>query len=800
LFDYLRGKEMLLVLDNVEQALEPVADLVVVLLEMAPRLYLLVTSREYLQLRSETRLPLDGLPFPPDDSADPASGSLADCDAMRLLGQEAQRVKPDFRLSEHETAAAALCRVVEGLPLAIELAAALLDSQTPDQLLTQIEKGFDLLITTMRDVPQRHRGLRAVFDYSWTLLTPVQQAVLARLALFQGGFTSLAASTVAEAREPLLMALAAKSLVRQEASGRYSLHEVIRQYALERLEHKDLIADKYVTYFAVQIEQATAALHGPQQTTVARQLLADLANIEATWQMAVAAGKVDMLLAMAPGLTRFYQVTGLFQAGAAAFNTALARLPSPPPALYIYQAVFWLEQHEYVAAETAVATALATGLTDSGLLAQAHLITTAVHIQHGKPETGQETINQALAAAKVAQIPWLEAQVWRRMGELAERSGDYNQAEVAISQALAIYETSGDPMGLAQTYQVLGAVHFRRGDMTRAKGVLEKALAVRRQVDASGLSSARVLVNLGSVIGNLGQEEEARRYFQDALAVFEQTGDRAGAALASDMLGEAAANRYDFAEARAYLEQALALRQEIGQRKGIADASRHLADLALRLGAYDKARQILTDVLETYGVIQDRRGLGTTLARLALVHSFQGRYETAEQEARVALAVAGELGNPLLQAYGLSSLGHALRGQTKWEQAAVIYADAINLWQKWDAQGLKAQMQASLASVHYANGQVDATWPLLEAAVNCLVDNPQPDCDALGQLYLDCILLLQAKGDDEQAARLWQQAVVTLHRQAAGITQEQSRATFLTGITAHQRLFALDLPRHQRPR
>ncbi|MBK9054694.1 MAG: tetratricopeptide repeat protein [Chloroflexi bacterium] len=296
-------------------------------------------------------------------------------------------------------------------------------------------------------------------------------------------------------------------------------------------------------------------------------------------------------------------------------------------------------------------------VNDSGLLAQAHLITTAVHLQHGKPKAGRKPSLRHWRPA--AQIPWLEAQVWRRIGELAERSGDYNQAEVAISRALAIYETSGDPMGLAQTYQTLGAVHFRRGDMTRAKGVLEKALAVRRQVDASGLSSARVLVNLGSVMGNLGQEEEARRYFQESLAVFQQTGDRAGAALASDMLGEAAAYRYDFAEARAYLEQALALRQEIGQRKGIADARRHLADLAVRLGDYDEAQQILTDVLETYRAIEDRRGMGTTLARLALVHSFQRSDETAEQEASAALAVAGELGNPLLQAYGLSSLAHA---------------------------------------------------------------------------------------------------------------------------------------------
>ena len=797
LFDYLRGKEMLLVLDNVEQALERVADLVVALLEIAPRLYLLVTSREYLQLRLETRLPLDGLSLPPDDSAVPASGILADCDAVRLFVQEARRIKPDFRLNEHEFAAAALCRMVEGLPLAIELAAALLDAQTPEQLLTQIGKGFDLLTTTMRDVPTRHRGLRVIFDYSWTRLTPEQQTALARLALFHGGFTGPAAAAVAGASEALLVTLVAKSLVRREASGRYSLHTVIRQYALERLENRDLVADQYATYFAGQVERATTDLHGPQQTAVARHLLADLANIEASWQMAVAAGKVDMLLAMAPGLTRFYQVAGLFQAGAAAFKTALAGLPSAPSALPIYHAIFLLEQHEYAAAEAAVATALAAGLGDSGLLAQAHLITTAVHLQQGKPEAGRETSVQALAAAEAAQIPWLEAQAWRRIGELAERSGDYNQAEAAISQALAIYETSGDPLGLAQTYQALGVVHFRRGDMPGARELLQNALAVQRQVDANGLSSARVLVNLGSVVGNLGQKEESRRYFQEALTVFQQTGDRSGAALASDMLGEAAAYRYDFAEARAYLEQALVLRQEIGQRKGIADARRHLADLAIRLGAYDQAREILTDVLETYRTIQDRRGLGTTLARLALVHSCQGNYETAEQEARAALAVADEIGNPLLQAYGLSSLAQALRGQAQWEQAAAVYADAINLWQKWDAQGLKAQMQVALASVHYANGQVDATWPLLEATVSYLVDNPQPDCDALGQLYLDCILLLQAKGDDGQAAKLWQQAVVTLHRQAAGITQEQSRATFLTGIRPHQRLFALDLPRNE---
>jgi predicted ATPase/DNA-binding SARP family transcriptional activator len=794
LLNYLRDKEMLLVLDNVEQALDETADLVVALLETAARLRLFVTSREYLQLRWETRLPLDGLPVPPEEVGASSAAAVTDFDAVQLFIQQAQRVKPSFRLDRDGPTAAALCRMVDGLPLAIELAAALIDSQTPQQLLAQVDQGFDSLAATMRDIPERHRGLRAVFDYSWKLLTPLQQAALARLALFHGGFSPEAAEAVARAAPPLLAQLASKSLVRTEGGDRYSLHKVVRQYALERLEDRERAANEHAAYFAGQVERATADLHGPKQTAVTRQLLTDLANIEAGWETAVAAGKVELLLAMAPGLTRFYQVAGLFQAGLAAFSAALENLASVPPALYVFQAIFLAEKHEYTAAETAVDTALAAGLRDSALLAQAHLTTAAVHFQKGQPEATRKTIARAMAEAETAQIPWLQAQAWRRLGGLEERSGDYDQAEAAVRRALAIYEASGDPLGLAQTYQALGAVHFRRDDMEAAKEMLDKALAVRQQVDAGGLSSARVLVALGSVVNNLGRQEESRRYFQEALAVFERTGDRSRAALANDMLGESAACNYEFETARLHYEKALALRQETGQRKGIADVRRHTADLALRLGLYGEAQQILTDVLETYRAIEERRSMGTTLARLALAHAYLGDYETAEQQAKAALAVADEIGNFLLRGYGLSSLGHALRGQEKWRLAAAVSAEAIDIWQELDEEGLEAELQAALASVHYAAGQADAAWPLLEAAVSCLTDNAHPDCDSLGQLYLDCILLLQAKGEDEQAAELHQQAILTLNRLAAKIAQEQSRATFLTGISAHRRLFALDIP------
>ena len=786
LLAYLRDKEMLLLLDNIEQALEPAAALVVALLEDAPRLHLLVTSREYLQLRWETRLPLAGLPTPPTTAPE-----IAHFDAVRLFVQMGQRVRPDFSLAGQKTAVADLCRLVEGTPLALELAASLLDTESPSRLLAQIRQSFDRLATTMRDVPARHRSLRAVFDHSWALLTPAQQAALPRLALFRGGFTPQAAAAVAQASPALLAGLAAKTLIRTTnenpaalaQNGRYSLHEVIRQYALAQLTDSQQAAANHAAYFAAQLQQAANALHGPAQTAVAHQLLADLDNCHAAWETAVTVTDVDLLRQMASGLARFYRVAGLYEAGVAAFAAAAARLPQQAD-LHLYHALFLLERHEYTAAETAVAAAMSTGLSDPALLAQAHLITAVISLRQGDTATAQETIPLALAAAETAQIPWLQARAWHLRGQLSERKGDYAQAEQAIRQALVIYEASGDPVELARTYYALGAVLFRRGDHQAAQDLLQKALAIQRQVDPTGLSSTRVLVALGTVSNNLGQEERAVAYFQESLAVCQQMGDRANGAMAANMLGRLAAWDYKFSQAQDYYTQALTWYQAIGQPKGEADTQRYLADLALTLGQYEAAREQLTAVLETYRTIEDKRSVGTTLTRLSLAHHYLGDEQTAVQQAEAALAIAAEVGNPLLRAYGLSSLGHGLRGQGKWERATAVYTEAITLWQKSDALGMKTELQAALAAVHYATGQPEAAWPLLETAVAYLVENPQPDCDALGQLYLDCVTLLRAKGENEGAKSLRQQAVATLRRQADGIAADAARAHFLDEVTA----------------
>ncbi|MCL4263757.1 MAG: tetratricopeptide repeat protein [Anaerolineae bacterium] len=786
LLSYLRDKEILLLLDNIEQALEPAADLVVALLESAPQLRLLVTSREYLQLRWETRLPLTGLLTPPTTAVD-----ITAFDAVQLFMQMGQRVQPDFTLAGQETAVADLCRLVEGTPLALELAASLLDTESPPQLLAQIKQSFDRLATTMRDVPVRHRSLRAVFDHSWALLTAAQQAALARLALFRGGFKPQAAVAVAGASSALLAGLAAKTLIRATTDGRYALHELIRHYALEQLEDGQQAAMAHAVYFAAQVQQATDALHGSAQTAVAHQLLADVDNIQAAWQTGTNIANADLLLQMAPGLTRFYQVAGLYGAGATAFAAAAATLPAVAD-LHLYWAIFLLEQHEYGAALTAVTTAVELGLPNPALVAQANQVAASAHLRLGDLTAAQTMAARALTEAQAANLPFLQAQAWRILGMVREQAGDYAVAEDALRQALTIYETSGDPLGLAQTCQGLAAIYFRRNDHKAARSLLEKALAVQRQVDPSGLSSARVLVSLGSVTYNLNQREEARRYFQEALAVFRQSGDRSGEALAADMLGRMAAFACQFDEARVYFEQALALCRAIGQTKRMADAQRHLADLALSLGAYSEAEELLTAVWQTYTAIQDRRSAGTTLTRLALLHHYQGDDKAAQERAETALTIAEEVGSPMLHGYALTSLGLALRGQEQWEKSTAVYHQAISVWQEVGMTGLQAETQAALAAVfYYATGRLDDAWPLLEPALAYLTESPQPDCEAPGDFYLDCITLLRAKGDDERSYALLRQAVETLRQQATGIADEEARTHFLSEVLAHRQLLAL---------
>jgi predicted ATPase len=240
----LRDRHILLLMDNFEHLLEG-TKLLIDMIHAAPALKFLVTSRERLNIRDEWTFALDGLRTPDHTSA----GPLDTFSAVQLFVQRARQVQPQFSLSSHAEAVRTICRRVEGMPLALELAAAWLRAMPCEQIAAQLAASLDFLATPHRDAPEKHRSLRAVFAESWKLLTPAEQVVMARLTVFQGGFDLEAAEQVAGAAPPLLASLIDKSFVRLNASGRYDLHELLRQFAAESLDDETAVMQSHFNYF-----------------------------------------------------------------------------------------------------------------------------------------------------------------------------------------------------------------------------------------------------------------------------------------------------------------------------------------------------------------------------------------------------------------------------------------------------------------------------------------------------------------------------------------------------------------------
>jgi predicted ATPase len=303
LLNYLREKRLLLILDNFEHLAGEARQLGDIL-QLAPGIKVLVTSRVRLNLREEWLLEVTGLDYPP---VDPLSGAprLAErapeaYSALALFGQQARRVQTGFTLSgEDTTHIARICQLVEGVPLGIELAASWLRVLSCSEIAAEIERGLDFLTSSLQNVPERHRSLRAVFDHSWNLLSPPEQALFRQLSVFRAGFQREAAARVVGASLPLLAGLADKSLLRRSAAGRYEVHELLRQYVEEKLQQRPdeyrQVHDAHCRYYAELMSQHQAQLKGEEVQTALSALSAERENVRAAWNWAVEHRRVDEL-------------------------------------------------------------------------------------------------------------------------------------------------------------------------------------------------------------------------------------------------------------------------------------------------------------------------------------------------------------------------------------------------------------------------------------------------------------------------------------------------------------------------
>jgi DNA-binding SARP family transcriptional activator/predicted ATPase len=297
LLNYLREKDMLLLLDNFDQLVVEARQLGDIL-RLAPRVKVLVTSRVRLNLQEEWLLKVKGLDYP--TSTDVPVEAVADCSAVRLFVRQARHVDAGFTLNDAETPhVIRICQLVGGVPLGIELAASWLRVLSCQEIVSEIEKSSDFLTSPLQDVPERHRSVRAVFDYSWNLLAPTEQDAFRQLSVFRGGFERDAAAKLVGVSLPLLAGLMDKSLLRRNADGRYEIHDLLRHYAEEKLQADpkgyEEIHNTHCRYFAQLMYEHQSQLKGEDLPVALTALDAERENVRAAWNWAMSHRRVEEL-------------------------------------------------------------------------------------------------------------------------------------------------------------------------------------------------------------------------------------------------------------------------------------------------------------------------------------------------------------------------------------------------------------------------------------------------------------------------------------------------------------------------
>jgi predicted ATPase/DNA-binding SARP family transcriptional activator len=686
LLEYLRNKCVLLLLDNFEHLLSDArpgkrggVEIVIDILKTAPGVKTVITSRARLKARGEHLYPVPGMEVPELTVVD---GQDLDCvcqfSAVQLYLQSARRVRQDYEpTSEDVRHIVRICQLVEGMPLAILLSAAWMEILSPAEIAAQVccetRASIDFLKTDWHGVPQRQRGLRAVFDHSWNLLSQREQEALARLSVFRGGFTYEAAQHVAGASLHVLRALVDRSLLQARPARsipapfslpetctigrRYELHELLRQYAAEKLEASTLYAkarDRHSAYYAAVLERLDTGLKGPRQQEALAEMRADLENARAAWEWASKRGQVARLDQALDGLCRYYAWRGRHGDGEAACRWAAERLARSMASAGELRTL--VRMRTWQSAFTRI-----LGRTECA----SQLLTQSLELLDRPDLVDQDTREE-------------KAAIQRELGQVAQVSGCHEDARRLYEQSLALYGSLGDGWETANTLARLGAVSWPLSQFDDAKGFYAECLDIRRSAgDRRGIASA--LLGLSLVVAHAGQPEEGERLAREGIAIHREMGDRVGTTDGLVQLASRVMLLGRFAEACRLLEEAAAIYEDLGMRNAFGTAKHLLAWAQVNLGAYGEAQVLLEIALSEYHKVNDRHGVGMSHLGLGEIALANGDCAASWELSEKSAAILAEVGQREEEGLALCSLALAARGLSRITQAQDFVHQALRL-------------------------------------------------------------------------------------------------------------------------
>lgn len=601
----LSARRVLLILDNFEQIQADGAPVLSDLLDRCPQLQCLVTSRTRVAIQGERLLALPGLDAPDDPDAE-AGWELRDLDdfpAAQLFLERAATVTPGFAPDASGVRAiAATCRLLEGLPLGIELAANWTRLLTPQEIAHELQQSLDFLGGSIPDLPPRQRSLRAVFDYTWAMLDTDEQQTLARLSVFRGGFTTRAAQAVTGANLAQLASLADQSLIRRvdaeddtDTGLRHELSEVLRQYAAEKLAQRADAAATHAAharYYADRLEALAADIRGGDQPDALDRVAHEIENLRATYRWigeelgrAPAVATATIARSMT-GLFDFYDIRGWYAEGRAVFAAATAAIESM-----------------------------------------------------GSDALDRDADDRDAVAGKTALLAALRA----RLGWLTFLDGDALGAERVLTSALALAEDNqaaeDAQRDIAFILNYLGALRRHTGDLDGAHALLTRGLAVA-EAASDQYTASLVLNTLGQVASLQGDSAAAAAYCSRALRIKRRLGDRRGQIYSLTYLGRVAEMEGRVDEARSLYAESLKIADELGDPRGIAISQHNLANAALTQGQYAGARRLFQRTLDLYRAMGSRSDMSVALSRLGEVALAQHDLPTAARTLDEALDLA----------------------------------------------------------------------------------------------------------------------------------------------------------------
>ena len=612
LIQYLQDREILLVLDNFDYLIEH-ANVLSQILSGAPSVKMMVTARERLNLQEEWLYNVNALPVPHVPVAGVPVEEILTFPSIQLFDQSARRMNSNFRIMEDLESVIEICHLVQGVPLAIELAASWTRMMPVTQILDEIHRGLDILSTTLRNVPERHRSMRAVFESSWNQITEDERRVFRRLSVFRGGFNQVAGQKITDASIFVLSTLVDKSLL-TPVNGRYDIHELLRQFAEEKLRQDPAeyaeIMDRHCTYYATFMAERDRQLSFNLENTAFDEVMSDIDNVWAAWDHALRTQDVPHIDQFLMALYRVHDLQSRYRDGETAFR---------------------------VASETLFA------LQDPPITAYRARMLLGACVQHlTRFDEARDIVESVLPVLIEHGNPWDKIVALRSLANIAYSKGDYLEARKHFSAVRDMLTEINELPAHATIFFRLSDIEAVLGNYKGARQLLEES---RDVIEISGgtVNVMRYCITMGDVEYKLGQFDAATRHFEEALEYSRELEVPTSVAVALVSLGRTSYATGDYEKSIWYCEQSIEICNEIRNMWGTAFALMHMGRAYFRLGEFADAQRQFRLALEISKEIKSRWIRSMTLRYRAAAHHAMGNFDEAMNDLRTAYAIASEI-------------------------------------------------------------------------------------------------------------------------------------------------------------